>query len=631
MVRRAPVADDDGAALGERLHRSRDELEARLDQERLRLDAECTFRPKFYRGAVSRRTPRKGPNKMYEEAMEKVQRRKEMHRERDLRGDADCSFKPALNKSSLFRSARRSPRSPMAAGAGAGAGSGAGNGAGNGGAHSPSSSLYNMDRIKEATARRERERRAREMEGCTFAPKTRPKKGVGSGGRKSTKGEAGGEDAGEGGGGVASGSGGIVGGDGDGVGDGVGDGNSSDSDVGVGVGGAVGVGGNVGGGARGGDNGAAVAAAAADRLYRHARSASMQQRRAGKTKRLDSEINAECTFSPDMGKVARTVKSPAPGKGPAAQPMRQKRSPRKITPGHHGGPPKTNAADLTSPPPPRSAVASVAGLKAAKAAKAAKARLVLLLDKKATQDEGVVAGGGDSTYAHVHARDLQGATLAEPGRLSAVEDAVEAGEEEEEESSENSKTDVGDAMLACVQCAIRCGCSTGASDVDAMRRGGDTATLATLATAEVASTAQNVRLGVAFARQVFFDADTGGDGSLSKTEIRKYFKSHPIEKSHILGPDFTWKAFFTSMDKDGDDAFDIDEFTEAVSHVYHVQRVVESKADEEQLEKALHDIGDDMGGRCAQCHAVHLEKESDREGEGAVTRERRGGVSGVGL
>ena len=119
MVRRAPVADDDGAALGERLHRSRDELEARLDQERLRLDAECTFRPKFYRGAVSRRTPRKGPNKMYEEAMEKVQRRKEMHRERDLRGDADCSFKPALNKSSLFRSARRSPRSPMAAGAGA--------------------------------------------------------------------------------------------------------------------------------------------------------------------------------------------------------------------------------------------------------------------------------------------------------------------------------------------------------------------------------------------------------------------------------------------------------------------------------------------------------------------------------
>ena len=68
---------------------------------------------------------------------------------------------------------------------------------------------------------------------------------------------------------------------------------------------------------------------------------------------------------------------------------------------------------------------------------------------------------------------------------------------------------------------------------------------------------KSVRTGVAFARAVFHDADKNGDGSLSKTEIRKYFKTHPIEKAHILGPDFKWKVFFTRMDKDGDAQFDI--------------------------------------------------------------------------
>ena len=36
--------------------------------------------------------------------------------------------------------------------------------------------------------------------------------------------------------------------------------------------------------------------------------------------------------------------------------------------------------------------------------------------------------------------------------------------------------------------------------------------------------------------------DRNGDGSLTKSEIRKYFKAHPIEKAHILGKEFTWKV-----------------------------------------------------------------------------------------
>ena len=164
----------------------------------------------------------------------------------------------------------------------------------------------------------------------------------------------------------------------------------------------------------------------------------------------------------------------------------------------------------------------------------------------------------------------------------------------ETEEGDDEPLDV--EMIDCVQC----GCSTGASEIDAMWLDRDMASM-------VEAKSRGVRLGVAFARQVFKDADKGKDGSLSKSEIRKYFKAHPIEKSHILGPDFTWKAFFASMDKDGDNAFDIDEFTEAVSMVYHVQRVAESKAAEEELEQALHETGDDMGVRCPSCHAVCLE------------------------
>ena len=111
---------------------------------------------------------------------------------------------------------------------------------------------------------------------------------------------------------------------------------------------------------------------------------------------------------------------------------------------------------------------------------------------------------------------------------------------------------------------------------------------------------------VVFSHAVFRDADKNGDGSLTKTEIRKYFKTHPIEKAHILGPDFKWKEFFVRMDQDGDAQFDIDEFTEAVSKVYHHELFTESKAEAEALRVAMeessfvsesHSNGDEAGAR----------------------------------
>ena len=117
-----------------------------------------------------------------------------------------------------------------------------------------------------------------------------------------------------------------------------------------------------------------------------------------------------------------------------------------------------------------------------------------------------------------------------------------------------------------------------------------------------------------FAHAVFRDADKNGDGLLTKTEIRKYFKAHPIEKAHILGPDFKWKVFFTRMDKDGDAQFDIDEFTEAVSKVYHVDMFTESKEEAETLR-------------------VAMKAKADSEGVAPVTpsasASKRGSISGV--
>ena len=63
------------------------------------------------------------------------------------------------------------------------------------------------------------------------------------------------------------------------------------------------------------------------------------------------------------------------------------------------------------------------------------------------------------------------------------------------------------------------------------------------------------------AHQVFQDVDKDKNGFLTKSELRKYFKKHPEEKNRILGSDFQWKEFFTEMDKNGDNKFDVDEFT----------------------------------------------------------------------
>ena len=66
------------------------------------------------------------------------------------------------------------------------------------------------------------------------------------------------------------------------------------------------------------------------------------------------------------------------------------------------------------------------------------------------------------------------------------------------------------------------------------------------------------------AQQVFQDADKNKNGFLTKSEIRKYFKKHSAEKNLILGSDFRWSEFFTIMDKNGDEKFDLNEFTNFV-------------------------------------------------------------------
>lgn len=72
-----------------------------------------------------------------------------------------------------------------------------------------------------------------------------------------------------------------------------------------------------------------------------------------------------------------------------------------------------------------------------------------------------------------------------------------------------------------------------------------------------------------FAESCWKVADKNGDGNLTKTELRNYFTAHPDDKSHILGPDFTWKDFFELMDVDGDGQFSSEEFCRAVVVVWH--------------------------------------------------------------
>jgi hypothetical protein len=54
-----------------------------------------------------------------------------------------------------------------------------------------------------------------------------------------------------------------------------------------------------------------------------------------------------------------------------------------------------------------------------------------------------------------------------------------------------------------------------------------------------------------WAVEVFQAADKNQDGTLTKSEIKNYFKSHPEDKEALLGKDFHWHAFWGEMDEDG--------------------------------------------------------------------------------
>merc|ERR1719331_1896612 len=82
------------------------------------------------------------------------------------------------------------------------------------------------------------------------------------------------------------------------------------------------------------------------------------------------------------------------------------------------------------------------------------------------------------------------------------------------------------------------------------------------------------------AHQVFQDADKDKNGYLTKSEIRKYFKKHPAEKTRILGADFHWNDFFINMDTDGDKKFDVHEFTNYVARAYKKADAKEEEAAE---------------------------------------------------
>ena len=64
-------------------------------------------------------------------------------------------------------------------------------------------------------------------------------------------------------------------------------------------------------------------------------------------------------------------------------------------------------------------------------------------------------------------------------------------------------------------------------------------------------------------------AEGSENPSLGKEEVKKWFKTHPEEKKHIVGLGFTWVSFFTRMDQDGDGMLDLEEFTAAIMVQYH--------------------------------------------------------------
>eukprot|EP00729_Bicosta_minor_P009252 gene9252-6687_t len=65
----------------------------------------------------------------------------------------------------------------------------------------------------------------------------------------------------------------------------------------------------------------------------------------------------------------------------------------------------------------------------------------------------------------------------------------------------------------------------------------------------------------AWATRVFGAADKNGDGILTKSELKKYFKANTTDKEALVGKDFHWNTFWGEMDEDGDGTIDAAEFT----------------------------------------------------------------------
>ena len=70
---------------------------------------------------------------------------------------------------------------------------------------------------------------------------------------------------------------------------------------------------------------------------------------------------------------------------------------------------------------------------------------------------------------------------------------------------------------------------------------------------------------VAYAKSLFKDVDRNKDGWLTKKEVKNYFRAHPAERHKILGDRFTWHGYFTGMDKDDNERFDVQEWVDSVA------------------------------------------------------------------
>jgi Ca2+-binding EF-hand superfamily protein len=71
----------------------------------------------------------------------------------------------------------------------------------------------------------------------------------------------------------------------------------------------------------------------------------------------------------------------------------------------------------------------------------------------------------------------------------------------------------------------------------------------------------------AWAHRVFMAADANGDGTLTKSEVKRYFKTNPTDKQQLLGVDFKWAHFWGEIDEDGNGSLDVTEFAHFATKV----------------------------------------------------------------